>query len=174
MKDLFRKTAKAIYGNQSFATNFAPYAPEIIPMTLEQHERDVEERYSEFECEQLLTKYNWFRNLKKFAFKKSDVDISQRPGYSIFLKGEEVGFIERVIKDKKYPVRFRVGFCLEDKSNEDGFKWGFLPNWFDTAEDAQKWVNCYYGKIQDKFTFYKEPEPQPEPEPIKEEDDDEW
>lgn len=176
MKDLIKKTAKAVYGNKAFSTNFAPYDPEIIPATTQQHERDIEDRFSEFECRDLLEKFDWFRNLKKFTFKKAIVDPSQTPGFDILLKGVEVGIIERKVESKK-KVKFRVGFCLEDKNDIDGYKWGFLPNWFDTAEDAQKFINCYYGKIQDKFTFYKEPTEEKEEKVIenkKPEDDYTW
>ena len=151
---IIKKTSKAIHGNRSFAENFAPYEVEMFP-TPESQIKQTFENHSIFECERLLKKFDWFRNLYKFKFKKYQVDVSQTDGIGIFLKEKEVGFIE-----KKEENRWRVGFCLVDKTEPDGFKWGFLPKFFDNADEAKKYINTYYGKIQDKFSFYEEPEQQ--------------
>ena len=103
--NLIEKTAKAIYGNKAFANNFAPYEPEFFPIEKSVQTRDIEDRYSEFECQQLLEKFDWFRNLKKFQVKKVNVDITQMPGYEIQLNSKPVGFIERWSEN-----RWRLGF----------------------------------------------------------------
>ena len=153
------KAAKAIYGNKSFAVNFAPYEPEFFPIEKSVQVRDVYEKYSEFECDELIAKFDWFRNLSKFQIKKAKVDITQTPGYEILLKGNPVGFIE-----KRSSNRYRIGFCIES-DNEDGFAWKYFRKSFDSVDEARLYISTYYGIIQQNFKFYIE---KTEEEPLQE------
>lgn len=168
MNKIFEKTAKAIHGNKLFAINFATYELEFFPITKEVQIRNVFEKYSEFECEILLQKFDWFRNLQRFKIKKVRVDVTQKGGYEITLKEKQIGFVEQ------WGNQFRLGFVLVDAESEEGFKWQYFKKPFDSIDEVKQYLLTYYGKLQDKFNFYIEPDDS-EPE-IPEEDisDDEY
>ncbi len=145
------KLALAIYSNKAFADNFAPYEPEFFPITKEIKIRNTFERFSEFEAENLIKKFNWFRNLNKFKIKKfRKTDLAEDNGYQIILNGNQVGFaFER-------PEGYKLGFCLEDKESEGGFKWHYYVLHFAEISDIEKYLKIYYGKLQDKYHFFVE------------------
>lgn len=149
----FEKLAKAIYSpNKSFANNFAPYEPEFFPIEFDVQVRDTKDRFSEYECEQLLKIYSWYKKIKKFTIKKSKVDPTQKSGHFINLNGNEVGFIEKLKSG-----RYRIGFCITDDREESGFRWSWIRV-LDSFDEAKEWISNYYPKIQYKLEFYCEPD----------------
>ena len=160
---------KAIYGNEIFKTSFTDIDPELFDRTAEEKVFLLNQRYSEFETDYLIKKFEWFKTLKKFTYKAGEkakgLDrVTAKENIDILLSGNVVGLIAEVgdwtnvPADERFVVRFKVPKTEKDladpKNNKKvSWKWISLNKKFGSSKEAKLWLSNWYAKLQERYTL---------------------
>lgn len=161
-KSVVNTLQKAIFKDKTFCDLFTDYQPELFERTKDEQVFYVNQRYSEYESNKLVSMFERYKSFKPFKTKnyekaKGLARVTDMGGFEILIGKSKVGYCGYDnIKNSGYTLNFME----VDLNDERKWNWITFRVRFRNTDEAKEWLKkpSNYLKLQMKYDLRLEDE----------------